>query len=374
MKSEFVINRDELLKAVEIISLVPFRPSIRSSEFIMIEECVKGIKMYLTSEISGYVHVKGKGKWGFDKPIFIDRRLFSPFITAAKNIKSKADFEFRRINNDLLIKNGNRKVKMTLSKPSKGYAEASATSGKEVKVESELIKMLGCAKYCATTEPSLPMLNCVYAIQHDSKLNLLATNEQFFFKGHFNSSLKLKESIPFPLFITELFNNSDIKGIQTTSQEIILDFGIGKIWQTVSVSAKKKFPRKEVLKIMKMYSEKSKLAFEIDSKHFVLIVNRLAGYMASVRRQDWVLKMVGKKGSTELGLESTIAMTTFREKLVMEKPVHYDFEVDWPLDQTLDVINNMARKDQKMAVSFDKENRTYVKTGGIEILIPRRAK
>src|SRR5690242_5501401 len=94
--SEWLVDREILLDAIEVLGLVPSRPGIVTSEYICIKPGKKFIRMILASEVYGFVDIKGSGKWPFPKNIYIDKRLFDPFINAARNIKSKSNFIFKK--------------------------------------------------------------------------------------------------------------------------------------------------------------------------------------------------------------------------------------------------------------------------------------
>jgi hypothetical protein len=64
--------------------------------------------------------------------------------------------------------------------------------------------------------------------------------------------------------------------------------------------------------------------------------------------------------------------TTFKDKIKLKKRIAYDFSVDLPFDRVIGVLGVIASTGEKIYWSFDKENRSYVKTGNIELLISRR--
>jgi DNA polymerase III sliding clamp (beta) subunit (PCNA family) len=371
--SEWIVNRDEIINAVDDLSLVPSRPGIVTSEYIRVTSSKNKIRMSMTSEISGYSEATGKGRWPFDKTIYIDRRIFDPFITTAKNIKSKAEFIFSKSGkNELSISNGHRKVKLSCSDKKSGYNELGKTSGHEVKVEKALSTLLLAAKHCAETETAEPEKNCVYARKSGKYLILYATTGILNIRCKIKNKLYLKEPLPFPLYIIDLLSSDRLVGIESTKHDVVLDFKSGKIWQTISVPAKKKFPWKQIDKLIDNESKKSKLGFVVEAKQFGLIIDRLAGYLGSVRRLDWVLQLKGRKDSSRLETIVPLGHTTFKDKIKVRKPITFDFSVDLPFDRILGVLEVIASTGEKVYWNFDKDNRSYVKTSGIELLISRR--
>lgn len=372
--SEWTIERDKIISAIDTLGLIPSRPGIATSEFICVRPKKSSIKMMMASEVSGFVIAEGKGRWPFEKDIYLDRRLLDPFIAAAKNIKSKSEFIFKKTGKDeLTIKNGSRKAKLTCSTPRQGYADIK-TKGREVKKEKEFNNMLIAAKQCADNETSTPELNCVYAKKKDHHIQFYATTGKAMFKATVKSKLKLKvkDAIPFPLYIIDLFANQKLVGVEATDRDVVLDFGNGKIWQTIAAHAQKKFPWKKIDEQLKKEAKSSKLGFVADAKLFGTTVARLSSYLGSVRRLDWVLTLNGVKGSKYLELIVPLGHTEFKDKVKLHKEITMDFKIDWPLDRLQGIIEVMASTQDKLNVSFDKENRAYIKTNNIELLVSRR--
>jgi hypothetical protein len=371
--SEWSIKRDEIINVVEVLSMIPSRPGIITSEFIKVSGKKNKVKMMMASEVSGYTEIKGNGDWPFEKDIYIDRRLFDPFISAAKNIKSKSDFRFIKSGKkELTIVNGNRKAKLTCADSKAGYEDIGKTTRHEVKTEKELNTLLIAAKHCAEESTSEPEKNCVYARRSGKNIVLYATTGVLNIRAEVKSKLVLNEPIPLPLFIIDLMANPKLVGVEATKHEVILDFGIGKVWETISVEAKKKFPYKRIDNLISTEKKNSKLAFVVDAKSYGVVIERLAGYLGSVRRLDWVLTLTGKKGSSKLETIIPLGHTMFRDKIKLKKKIAYDFSVDLPFDRVIGVLGVIALTGEKIHWSFDKENRSYVKAGNIELLISRR--
>lgn len=371
---EWIVNRDEIINVVEVLSMIPSRPGIITSEFIHIAYWGKNkIRLTMASEVSGYVEIKGVNKWPFEKSIYIDRRLFDPFISAAKNIKSKSDFQFIKSDKkELTIVNGNRKAKLTCAEPKAGYEDIGKTTGHEVKTEKELNTILIAAKHCAEESTSEPEKNCVYARRSGKNIAIYATTGVLNLRAKVKSKLYIKEPLPIPLYIIDLLANTKLVGVEATKHELVLDFGIGKVWETISVQAKKKFPWKRIDELIDKESKDSKLAFTVDAKSYGTVIERLAGYLGSVRRLDWVLTIKGKKGSRSLETIIPLGHTQFKDKVKTRKKIAYDFSVDLPFDRVIGVLGTIASTGERIHWSFDKENRSYVKAGNIELLISRR--
>lgn len=366
------IKREELIQAIDLLTMIPSRPGIGTSEFICFHHSKNNLKLMMTSEVSGYAELK-VSQWPFDKDIYIDRRLFDPFVSAAKNISSKSNFEFSKSESkELTVINGSRKGKFTCADRKKGYDNLKFTGSHEVKAERHLNELILAAKHCAEQETAVPELGCVYLVRKQKELLIYATNSLLVFRAEVKSKLKLKQPLPFPIYLIDMLADNRLVGIEATKHEVILDFGIGKIWQTIAVAANNKFPRKKIDERITEERKTATEAFTIEAKAFGSIVQRLAGYLDSVRRMDWVITLRGNKGSHRIELEIPLGHTTFKDKLKVKSKVKKDFDVDWPFDRCIGVLTTIANSQDKVTVSFDKENRAYLRTSQIELLIPRR--
>ena len=367
--SEWIVEREVLLDAIEVLGLVPSRPGIVTSEYILVKPGKSSIRLVLASEVYGFVDIKGSGKWPFPKNIYIDKRLFDPFVNAARNINSKSNFVFKKTgSNEITITNGTRRAKLTTAEPKQGYIEIDKSKHNEIKISSQTNKMLLAAKECAEQETAKPEISCVYV----NKDQIYATTGELHFRAK-SHKFKLKKAIPFPTFIINLVANDKLKSIGTTSIEVILNFVNGKVWQTIPVAAKKKFPQKQIDKWFAQQTKESKLAFVTKAEKFGTIVSRLVSYLNSVRRLDWVLTLKGRKGENKLDLIVPLGgHTQFKDRIRIENKVKKDFTVDWPLGKLFSILSVMASYDEKIYVHFDSKNRAYIKSGSIELLVSRR--
>src|SRR5208283_2190230 len=171
------IERDELVRAVEVLNLVPQRAGIPSSDYVRVLATKKGLEMSLASSVRGIVRVEAKG-FIVDE-FFVDRRLFMPFVLAGKSWKG--DFRTTFDEKGWLLRQGSRRAEFVLkSEKVGGYGNWTDRDGmKEVKLSEELRKLLLASFNCATADPSMPQLNCVYL---GGRL-VLATNSTVMFVG-----------------------------------------------------------------------------------------------------------------------------------------------------------------------------------------------
>lgn len=372
--SEFRVEREKLVEWMDILQLVPAVQSAQSSEKIMIEPKKYGARFTLAASAAGYVDVKGKGKWPFKNTIYIDRRLFMPFVSVAKDIHSKSDFVFSANGKDLKVRNGTRKVEMGCAAPVKGYYPMGRKSLAEIKVEKAFSALLKSARICVEQEGVDPIFNCVFIKKSGSKMMLYAKSTHHWFRAKIKTKCRLGENFPFPPESIGVLEDPRLKKIEVNDRQIIFDMGSGKIWQELSIKAKKKYPHKEFDNIVSDM-EKAKTAFVADSNKFAIVLGRMASYLSSVNRQDWVVKLLGKKnGKASMEISTTVNKTTFKERLDLSKVPTLDFDVDWPLKYALPILESVAEKDHDVRVAFNDVKQSYVSMHGVEILVPRRSK
>src|SRR6266404_9357298 len=100
------IKREDLLAGLQILDMVPEKLGIPSSEFFWVRGKGSEVRFSVASYISGEIVIKGKGEWPVHKDFFIDRRVFLPFVYAAREIKNKNLFQFEHKGKQLVIRHG----------------------------------------------------------------------------------------------------------------------------------------------------------------------------------------------------------------------------------------------------------------------------
>lgn len=370
------VSKKSLLAALSVLELVPTRPGIPASEFIRItpKQQQSWLIMVLSSEVNGLVVLKGEGKWPFKEDVYVDRRLFIPFIRAGAEMK---DDEIRFLVKDkqLVVLHGKRKASFNMQPAVPGYGPTiDMTEIKQSKstldISDGVKSLIYGARECATTDHTTPELNCVYVKPAGDQTAIYATNQTLIFKSVSEEKMKAKEAIPFPLFLVTLIGSEGLKTIQWRDKEVILEFGCGYIWQPVSTKAKANFPVKSIDTWMSKEDD-MKTAFRHETKAFCDILTRIGSYLVAVRRQDWLLKMSGKKGDESLSLEVAISQGVFKESIKLNEPVKSDFSVDWPLDMLLPVFESV-RKDKGTIKIQSSDSRSLFSTKRVKVIIPTR--
>src|ERR1700721_3867520 len=87
------IRRDVLLEAIRLLDLVPSQSGIPSSDFFLVTNGIDhpddGLWMCTAGGAVANVRLDGTGEWPFQKPFYLDRRIFTPFVSTFRGTKTK---------------------------------------------------------------------------------------------------------------------------------------------------------------------------------------------------------------------------------------------------------------------------------------------
>lgn len=361
------VTKEDLLHGVSVLGLVPQRAGVPSSDFIKMVPRKTSLEMSLSSVVTAVVRVPAPG---FVAPadlkaFFIDKGLFDAFVQSGK--RWKGNFRLALDESKLYIRQGSRRAEFALrQEPLGGYGTWRVVGNglREVKLSNSLKKLLVASSTCATADPSMPHLNCVYIGGH----LVLSTNLISLFVGIRKKEDALK--IPFPVGIIPLLGGELVNSVGVEGDRVILDCGIGFIEGTVSAYAKKDFPHHSVVSSVKKgraWPVFANLPAERLSKMF----ERLEGYLTTVKREDWAVTL-------ELGngrVKAIVKVQQGRFEEVMEvEDLAVEGSLSWPLQQVKPVVDYIASVSESMKVRVDEEKKTpyLLSGGGVEMMVARR--
>lgn len=374
------IKRNDVLKQLDIINMVPAKLGVPSSEYFWLHG--KGTKLTLSasSYIGGEIILKGIGDWPFKDDFYLDRKMFMPFVTAARELKDKHTFQFERKGKQLVVRHGTRKVVFDSQPHVKGYGNAHKIlkqMDSTIPVNEDLKDMLICGKHCAVSDSVVPHIDCVYLQKSSSgvgiRLYSSSTTVMYMGVGKLEDT-KLKESIPFPLYLINLLEADGLKKIICAGKYIVLQFEHGIIWQPVSQAAVKNFP----LGKFKSYVKKGKnkpITFISSSRRFARLMLRLGYYLQSVRRKDWVVHVNGIKNKRFINVNTSISGVKFYEKIATTDIIPKNFKIEWPLNVLEPVFGHLSRKTKKSGVVVrvdDAHGISYITVGRYWLACPSK--
>ena len=227
------IKRNNLLPQLDILAMVPPKLGIPSSQYFRVSGNGETIELSAASYIGGEIKLTGKGTWPFDEDFFIDRLLFVPFCTAARELKDKHTFQFEKHGKQLLVVHGRRKVYFDSQPDVKGYGNVHRILkhvDNTIPISSELKDMLICGKSCAVSDAIAPHINCVYLQKSTNgvRVKLYATSDKVIYLGTGKlTEGKITASIPFPLYLISLLEVEGLKKIICSGKYIVLKFEHG---------------------------------------------------------------------------------------------------------------------------------------------------
>lgn len=380
--SEWQISRENLLSVLEVLELLPEKIGVPSSQFFRVQGIGNGkTRWMLVSDATSEQTMTGTGEWPVPQKgyWFLNRKTFTPFVQAAKEIKNKAPFQFKLFGKTLVVRHGRRRAMFVTQPAVEGYGGSLNGASWKMAMSDHVRGLVHCARDCASPDALVPEKNCVYVAPGKQGGEILATNQKVLFRA--KSKIQLADPVPLPLFLVTLLGSKSLQAIEWQDGVVVLRFPTGRIWQSVSAKAKK-FPREQLIGHI-MTGAKKPLLFRVSTRKLALALQRLGLYMQAANRQDWVLEIKAEKGSQEIGLETGIAHAKFREKVAVDGEVQQDLELQWPLDLVIPVMEYVGQAHKKYWLEVrvweattkkgGKTKASYVRTGEVQLVIPSKA-
>lgn len=366
------ISSEELITAIDLLSLVPSRAGVPSSEFIRLH-CSKDImNAALSAEVFG---VTNSPLFEIDTEewtAFVDRASFCPFVAVSKELKSTAPFElsWNSKKKSLLVRCGNRKGVFNEVTNVSGYSDASKVVGTKLKLSDTIKKTLVLAAKYATPDPTIANLNCVY-VQNNGWV--LASNERSALRIHDKS---VTATIPLPLGLLAAVQDSTVSSIIVGKGLAKVTLPKGYLCQTINQAAASKFPAKAIhaaIDSAKTYPK----SFSVDASKLVAALDRLNLYSALVIKRDAVVTLVGTTGAKNIQVVCKVPQGRFEERLQAKVPIKADFKIEWLL-QLLLPLSAIAKDIGEVSVHFEPNKTTpyylHAKGMGLELLVSRKGK
>lgn len=370
------VDAETLVTVFKQLDLVPSTIGVLSGQFVMLELLGKNkVRAMLSSLLSGSFILKGGGEWPFDEKINLDRRLLFPFVQVGENIKSKAPFEFRKGKKEVTVKHGRRNARFGLTSQVAGYGTTPGVGdGFELSSQKEFWELIRCLRTCASTDPTVPHLNCVYLAKGDGVVDLFASNEYIAAWATHKIKHSVKQNIAFPLYLLEKVGSDGMKRIICQEKQVVLEFENGVLWEQMSAKAISKFPHAMAKKRF-LETQAYPRRFSVPSAKVGLVCKRLETYLAAVNRKDWVLVIEGTAGSNELRFTAEVPQGIFKELVRAEKSLASDAKIVLPLSALMTVFEYMSDyEDGLLTFRFKDKGSDYrLDTRHIHLLVGRKA-
>jgi len=337
MSTQWIVPKDSLETVISLIDTIPAKNGIKASEFIKVSRAGKdGAFFHLSSTLFGKGLIRTGEQFPFEGDLFLDRRLFVPFVNGGKESKA-SDYIFLSNSKQLLVKHGSRKAFYANGIEIGGYEEPQIDGANVTSVSKKWAQMLDCAATCATDDPITPTLNCVYITQSGNTIELLASNQRMVFYGKVPTDKKLKSDIAFPLGLVQTLREDGVTKLLWTNKFALVEFPKGKIWSAVKSVARKNFPVKDVRHHVKKLSAEPQVC-SIQSSVFAKASDRLSSYTVALDNSDLALEIHITKGSKKIELKAGVADSKFTETIHSITEADCDCILEWPIAQVMPVI------------------------------------
>src|SRR6266566_2879540 len=359
------IEKEDLIKAIKILELVPMRSGTPTSDYIRVIPTKKHMELAMASSVSAVVRVPWKAQSQKEGGAFyIDRRLLTPFVLMGD--KWKGNFNLELEETQIRLKQGSRRAELGLrTDPVDGYGQwRDLVDLKELKLTEELRKLLIASNHCSTADLSMQHLNCVYI----GGRVVLATNHTVLFMGVSKNESKIR--IPFPVGVIPLLGEGLVKAVSIEGNLVTLDCGCGYIQGTVSAIAEKDFPKRKIFEQVKR-GRNWPLIAKIPAVRLTKMMTRLANYLVGMKREDWVLRL--ELEDSKLRALVRIRQGIFEEKMTVEG-LKKEASFEWPLELVQPVLEYMGENAESVKVRVDEEKKTpYLISGaGVDLIVGRR--
>jgi hypothetical protein len=372
MSVKWLVQKDSLEIVVDLLENVPTRNGIKSSEFIKVSKLGKdAATFHLASTLYGKGILHTGEKFPFEQDLFLDRRLFFPFIKGGKESKS-SDYLFIGSDTQLIVKHGNRRAVYTNALPISGYEEPNLDKANSSPIQKRWVAMIDCAANAATDDPITPTLNAVYLTQTDKYIEVLASNQRLVFMGRVVSKKPLKGSIAFPLGLVQTLKQESAIKLFWTNKLACVEFPKGKVWQAVKTAARKSFPAADIRKMVKGLLHDKQLC-SIPSSAFAKACNRLSDYTSALDDLDLALEIYLTKGSKKILLSAGVKDSKFTEQIYAIAEAKQDKVLEWPLSAVMPII--LFNKDEgNFRIHLSDKGVSCLATKNIALLIGARSK
>jgi hypothetical protein len=337
--SKWIVSKESLENAIALIENVPTRNGIKSSEFIKVSRLKKeAVALSLASDLAGKVVISTGEEFPFVDDLFLDRRLFVPFVVKGKETKA-SDYVFIDKGDSFIVRHGSRRAVYAKIKTIAGYEDPKdLDSANKAIINKKWLGIIDCAETCASPDPITPSLNCVFIRQTGKYVEALAGNQRLAFYGRAQvEKIIFPKPIAFPLLLVPSLLFQGASKLLWTDKLAVVDFPKGRLWQAVKTEARKHFPEKDIRDHLANIKKAEKIA-SITAVAFVKAVDRIASYVSALGADDLGLEVIIAKDSKKLSICAGASESRFTETIFSLEQGKSDVSVEWPLALILPVI------------------------------------
>jgi hypothetical protein len=372
-EQEWNVSKSDIEYALSIIDNVPSKNGMVSSEFIRVSGRNKTTVFALGAELAAEAYLPIE--YPFSKPIYLDRRLFEPFVACGKEMPIDVYTMAMKKKGVLSVKHGKRSAVFGVHKKVSGYSELPEypEDAKTMRIYESWTKAMGCAVACATDDPVAPNLNCVYILPVNAKeLRLYASNIKVVFIGRGTTKKAPKHPIAFPLMLARKLEGNDMETITWDDKSATASSERGALWQPVKSAARKKFPVAELDGLVEKLSA-TKPVMMLNAEEISEAAVHIANYLTAVSREDLILKIRASKDDVRARFISGTGDTQFTEHITLLKPAKADVSLSWPLDEVLPALE-FSKNQGNAAIHLSEDGISMFATEDIKLVVAKESK
>lgn len=361
----------EVVEALGSICLINARAGITPSEFVKVARVGDRITFALAAEVYGVTFANAtEPDTGKDWVAYIDRASFVPFVNAARELRSKAAFEFVMLKGGvLLVKQGRRKATFSKIDEIKGYTETANFKGKTLKLTSVQKGILQIASRYATSDPTIAHLNCVMLLKSRAAL---ASNDVAI--AMIEDSI-IPITVPLPVQLISSIDTPLARRLTVKNNFAKLTLTNGWLCQTPNAKAVTAFPTKQILAAFESAAQYKK-RFTMDGGMLLSTLKRLEAYIALVVKRDLLVQVTGAVGDKRVVFSCQAPQGLFQENLAVTKPLRRAVECTWLMSHLLPLAEVSSTLGDIHVHYEDAEGKTpfYFRSKHIRLLISKFSK
>jgi len=350
----------KIKRTCDLLNLVPSTPGVPSSIFVQLASIEKGLDMRLSAEVSVSTCVQGLDL-NLKNPVAVDRRVLFPFI---QSDEGEYDIEFK--DGQLLIKHGRRRAELRTVKIDWTYGAWDAQKTQSLKITPDLMDAIRCAKFCASEDPILPELNCVW-IEFGKQAFTFASNDLIMCCNRGKAVESESVGIAFPLALIDVLVAEDISEVLLGKGTVGGKIDGTRLWAQAPQKASKAFPVTRLKKLI-VDSRSTKGAFQTDMKDLVELCANFTVYLSNLPRTEWGLNV--EVGEDVVNIEAKTSVARFQDRLPATIKAAGTV-MDLNLSVLAPIIAFLDGRAEK--VTFTKSGGTvHILAGGYEFLLSQK--
>ena len=366
-----LVSAGELVRMVRVLERVSNYWGVPSSMFVRITpHADDAILASLSADVSAVVRLNGVSGWIADHPIYVDRRMLFPFISTGL---TDEPYKVSLADNVLTLKHTRRRAALSLSTETGGYP-APPKRGKDILTSDVAVGLLQCAASCGIADPVRPEFGSVMLIRTDevAAVEVMSSNQIVLFYMQ-SSDMSIAPGIhAMPMNLISLLPIPELQSVAFDGTSMILRLPSALIWCMLPPTLNR-FPIDVASQLVKTLPE---TIFNIRADVLSGVVHALSTYMASMRRRDWCMDIMGSAGDSKVTIGSTAQSSRFDVEVDAETLYQRNFLMEVPLGVLVAVFDYLSQ-DPASSVAFcatpgSSDAPVYITNGQLTVVVSRR--